>query len=422
MKSQIFSPDEGVNKPMGVARGIFPGRVVWCQDFAATSWDEKNGHWWDDNNTDQKVVDEMISKTIRNLTGANTDSESWQALLKYNNKLWGHGKRGYNKSEKIVIKINCNGDNTLGSEWAAKGYASPHVIYSLVKQLIENAGVPGENIIITDASRLIGKPIYDKIRLNSERAYQQITFEEKMSRGEPGRIMAVPDTLNPIYFEMPGHKTRKYYLPKSFTEAAYIINLSQLRPHRVLGVTLSSKNLFGVVYDLDQKKFSPDSLHAFALWDYKTPCKNGDIHCLPALLGHKTINEKTFLYMVDGLYTGKNQTLDVVKWSTMNNDWCSSIFMSQDPIALESVGYDFIVNEPNLTKNNPSFNGNVDGYLHESALAPNSPSGTKYDPEHDGTYMKSLGVHEHWNNPVERKYSRNLGRKKGIELISIGNK
>ena len=31
-----------------------------------------------------------------------------------------------------------------------------------------------------------------------------------------------------------------------------------------------------------------------------------------------------------------------------------------------------------------------------------------------------LGVHEHWNNPVDKQYSRNLGAGEGIELIQTG--
>jgi hypothetical protein len=30
-----------------------------------------------------------------------------------------------------------------------------------------------------------------------------------------------------------------------------------------------------------------------------------------------------------------------------------------------------------------------------------------------------LGVHEHWNNPVDRQYSRNLGTGQGIELVAL---
>jgi hypothetical protein len=33
--------------------------------------------------------------------------------------------------------------------------------------------------------------------------------------------------------------------------------------------------------------------------------------------------------------------------------------------------------------------------------------------------LASLGVHEHWNNPTEKKYSRNLGSGNGIELVAV---
>ena len=63
--------------------------------------------------------------------------------------------------------------------------------------------------------------------------------------------------------------------------------------------------------------------------------------------------------------------------------------------------------------------GNVDNYLHEAANAGSPPSGTVYDPNGDGTKLNSLGVHEHWNDPINQQYSRNLGRDVGIELIYV---
>ncbi|MHC4682371.1 MAG: right-handed parallel beta-helix repeat-containing protein [Planctomycetota bacterium] len=52
-------------------------------------------------------------------------------------------------------------------------------------------------------------------------------------------------------------------------------------------------------------------------------------------------------------------------------------------------------------------------------MADNPPSGTVYDPEGDGIRLTSLGVHEHWNNPADKKYSRNLGTGDGIELAKV---
>src|SRR5512133_30122 len=47
-----FQPSEGLNAPMGEAKGIYPGRVAWVRDPDATSWDGTHGKWWDDANTD----------------------------------------------------------------------------------------------------------------------------------------------------------------------------------------------------------------------------------------------------------------------------------------------------------------------------------------------------------------------------------
>jgi len=62
-------------------------------------------------------------------------------------------------------------------------------------------------------------------------------------------------------------------------------------------------------------------------------------------------------------------------------------------------------------------NVNTCNYLHEAALAASPPSGSIYDPEGDGTPLQNLGVHEHWNNAMDRKYSRDLGAGEGIEFI-----
>ena len=60
-------------------------------------------------------------------------------------------------------------------------------------------------------------------------------------------------------------------------------------------------------------------------------------------------------------------------------------------------------------------------YLSQCASSEYWPEGIVYDPEGDGTPMGSLGVFEHWNNPTDRKYSRNLGTGEGIELKYFKN-
>lgn len=414
-----LTPPEGANAPMGVAKGIFPGRVAWAQDFNATSWDGKNGNWWDDTNINQEEVNKMLSATLQSFTGTKKDKLAWEKLFKFNNHKKGLGEKRYTKGEKIVVKLNMNPTGKLNDKWTDRGYPSPQMVYALVSQLIEVAGVSGKDIILTDPSRFIGSPIVDKIRANPSPEFQDVVIEVNNASGLKGYRTAEPDTTALIWFNMPDGSRYKMCYPKSYSEASYIINYSLVRPHRVFGITSAAKNDFGSVWSFEKRIFNPSVLHAFALWDYPTPNKLKDPHSAPVLLGHEITNKKTVLYIADGLYTALNQSGPIQRMSSFNNDWFSSLLISQDPVALESVVYDFISNEPNLVDVNPSFNGNQDNQFQECALANNPPSGTKYDPENDGTGLQSLGVHEHWNNPTDKKYSRNMGKENGIELLTV---
>jgi hypothetical protein len=139
-------------------------------------------------------------------------------------------------------------------------------------------------------------------------------------------------------------------------------------------------------------------------------------NALVDLMGHKDLGGKTMLYLLDALYAAPHQSVGPEKWESppFNGHWTASVFASQDPVALESVIVDFFAAE----KTSQRLVGAVDNYLHEAALANDPPSKTRYDPEGDGTLLKSLGVHEHWNSPENRQYSRNLGTGQGIELVT----
>lgn len=79
-----------------------------------------------------------------------------------------------------------------------------------------------------------------------------------------------------------------------------------------------------------------------------------------------------------------------------------SLFASQDPVAIDCVALDFLLNEfPDMADVNYS-----DMYLVEAAMADKPLSGTVYDPEGDGTPLKSLGLCEHWNNGTDKSYTK----------------
>jgi hypothetical protein len=85
------------------------------------------------------------------------------------------------------------------------------------------------------------------------------------------------------------------------------------------------------------------------------------------------------------------------------------------------VGTDFLLAEPALRslKDVLPSHTTCDNYLHEAAQADRPPSGVFYDPAGNSAGLGSLGAHEHWNQPEEKAYSRNLGTGEGIELVKV---
>lgn len=147
---------------------------------------------------------------------------------------------------------------------------------------------------------------------------------------------------------------------------------------------------------------------------------------LTDLMANEQLGGKTVLYMLDALICatseGASITEEAARWqqAPFDGNYTSSVFVSQDPVAIDSVGADFLINEPAVTEHNGALrdNPNVENYLHEAGMIRNAPSGNVYY-NGNGEKAENLGVHEHWNNSVEKMYSRNLGKEEGIELVRI---
>jgi len=133
-------------------------------------------------------------------------------------------------------------------------------------------------------------------------------------------------------------------------------------------------------------------------------------------MGHKDLGEKTLLFMIDGIYASNFVSgIPSLKWKTkpFNNRWPSSLFVSQDGVAIDAVGIDFLRSE---WKDLPDMLY-CEKYLIEAAQADNPPSKVFYDPEKDDVKCNSLGTFESWNNAEDKQYSRNLSKNVGIELV-----
>ncbi len=432
----LFVPGEPPNTPMGVARGIFPGRVVWMWDSTATTWNGTTGNWWSDTYTHQSVVDSMLTKSLFSLTGTSSESAAWDTLFRYFNVRHGKGNTGYRAGEKIAVKINLVQTSSPGNVGNAV-FVSPQLALSLLRQLVTVAGVRDSDITIYDTDRYVPDPVYTKCHT----AYPGVHFMGWAAAN--GREKYVRDTTyihwsQKLTMEINGGHTA--YLPTVVTRASYLINLGNFKAHRYMGLTLCSKNHFGTLScDGSDGLPAQGAPHAAGLHCYTavhdiyiegspewtfTGRPMGTYNTLVDLMGHKDLGAKTLLFMIDALYAveGEGNPVSLAsRWKSapFNGHWSSSLFLSQDNIAIESVGLDFIRTEQAVNSAYTYTYGAVDNYLHEGARADNPPSGTFYGPNGDSVRLQSLGVHEHWNNAVEKKYTRNLGTGSGIELVKL---
>lgn len=392
-----WKPVDPPNRPVGTARGIRPGRVAWVHRPDVAGWDGKTGRWDDDRNTDPKIADAMVAEAVRLVAGIKTNADAWDAIFRHHNRARGRGDAGYKPGERIAVKLNLNSMNN---------HNTPQVTAAMVRQLVRQAGVPEQDIVLSDPGRRLGDSIYEPIH----KEFPGVRFEDAGGAHET----PVPDKAVAVHFADPGIvDSGKSYLPASFTEATYLVNLAMLKAHDLAGVTLCAKNHFGSIYR-ENKGWNPGNLHD-GIDVRKRPM--GSHNPLVELMGHEQLGGKTVLYFIDGIYAGPNQGDAPVKWRSapFNDGWTASVFASQDPVAIDSVCLDFCAAEPGLE---PKVVGSADNYLHEAARAGAPESGAKYDPEGDGAALKSLGVHEHWNDAAKKRYSRNLGAGAGIELVT----
>lgn len=388
-----FIPIDAPNTPMGVAKGIHPGRVAWAYDPKAAAWDGKHGLYSDADNNSQTRVNDMLEGVIIALTNQKTIDKAWDELFRLFNYKKGKGAVSYKKGEKIAIKVNLNdngGSNIID--------ATPQSVYALLHQLIDIMQVPQNNITVYDAQRRGISAIYN---------YMQPLYPEVNYQNWGG---FVPDV---IHYSSEITDKGSMSLARAAYEADYMINMALMKRHSEptdkwrdsagqTGITSTGKNQFGSL-----EKVPP--LH-FSIRDWSSFRGMGTYNCIVDLMAHERIGGNTLVYIVDAMYVNPKHNGHAVRFkrAPFNNGWTSSFLASNDQVAIESVVLDFIYSELPLP-------ANADNFLHEAANIGNPPSGIAYA----GKKLVSLGVHEHWNNPEQRMYSRNLGTGKGIELYRV---
>lgn len=381
----------GPNEPLGEGIGVKPGRVAWVHCPGVAKWDGETGLWVEDRWNSQEKADRMVRQAVVSLTGEKAAGKAWKALFRNFNMRHGKGSRGYQAGEKIAVKLNMN--NVLTHRDTIELNSSPFVTLALVRSMVNDGKVRQEDITICEPSRTIPDSIFDKCH----REFPRVHFVDNIGGEGREKCTYYPDRI--LYSVDNGKMARG--IAKCVADADYLINSALLKTHVGPGVTLTAKNWYGAT-DIDINWHKNAHNHVSA------DKRNGkpEYKTFVDWMGHKDLGGKALLYIIDGTYGSRNVNgKPAPKWQKppFCNDWCCSLLASQDGVAVDAVGMDMIIGEwPEYGSLNY-----CDEYLEEAATIPNPATGTVYDPERDGKPLtRPLGLFEHWNNPVEKKYTK----------------
>ncbi len=341
-----------------------PHRVVSVHDSKATSW---TGVGNPADTMNQEEIDAMIDRGVRELTGEATAKTGWQKLIPYQ------------PGESVAIKMNFN--NVAGCDFTRDANMNAYAtVANSVINALESIGVPAERIWIADPSRPINDAFRSRITDANIQYYTKCSAAQIGSRNNVFTTSYVsensPDAtlLDPAYGVT---DTDRYIRPAQvFADAAHIINIPQLKGHALLtevgGISLGLKNHFGSVsftYDAE----GSDQLHSNPNL-YRIL---GDINANPVFFN------KTRLVIGDGLMGNPTTNLeDPVLWSTFGNQPPKTFFFGVDPVAVDSVMFDYVQRECAATSQ-PARNDKVSRYAASIGL----------------------GVLEHWTDDTQRQYS-----------------
>ncbi len=365
------------NDPVGTGKGIYPGRVAWVYNLNAAKW-TGTGNYWAANVNPQVEYNRSFTSGINTLSGGVNDTDSWDKLFKWFNYNHDRPGTGYQVGDKVAIKINQNNAAASAADIGNTSNANPQSCVACVQSLV-NAGVPQNEIWLGDPSRAVTDNIFNAIH----DAFPDVHVVDYF--GNNGRETTTTiDSVFPNDDVYPNQSA-------CFYNARYIINMPLLKGHNGQGITFGSKNFYGI------NGIKP-------VWS-DNEGKHPSISALTNYLTNANFGGKTILWAMDAMYPNKN--LDGTpdsKWTDapFNGRPASSFIMSLDGVAEESVSLDFFFQHYADEINANGGLSNAEGYLINAAEA-------------------NAGVHEHWNNNLDRKYTKNLNPSAsvGIELVYV---
>lgn len=203
-------------------------KVVRVYNSAVASYDfSGTGIYW--KTIDQNVLNQMLAKSLSEISGEKDVANAWKMILGGNRKIDLSGK-------KVAVKVNFN--NTIRDVKTTLNN-SPAMLAVLTRSMI-TAGVQEQNVCFFDCSR----PFPDEYK-NEVRA---LGLNKVVLLGKTDGLPVSEKTIflqDNKGFLRDGKPTDQYPIPQLLIDADYLVNLHLVKMHSP-GVTGAMKNLFGL--------------------------------------------------------------------------------------------------------------------------------------------------------------------------------
>ena len=340
------------NAPIGEALGLYPGRVVWVQDYRATNENYipqsgSSDFWYSDNNADESVISNMLALSITKYAGTDNTSDAWDSIFKSFNKSHGRGEIGYTEGEKIAFKINLTNQGANNQERPQRMDATPQLLNAILHQLVNVVGVAESDITMGDPYREFRAEYRDLVKSK----FPDVYYVD--GKGGNGIYQTVPSSDAVLVFS---DKQYESTLPQQYLDATYVINIPCLKTHNEGGITLIAKNHQGSFLE---KGDDPQGQFAINM-HYSLPGNSagtGKYRHTVDYMGHQETGGKGLIYIIDGIWGGENWEGWIKKFKSepFNDDYPNSIFVGQDPVALESVCFDVLFQEYVMDATKPNY-------------------------------------------------------------------
>ena len=252
------------------------------------------------------VVDRMLDRGLRELTGTTTVKEAWTSIL-----------TNLKSSDRITIKLNLNNASFDENITTNRMDQTMPLVNSILDNLINELGIPANQITLLDASRW-----FHPAKMKNRCRFDKVRWVDS---GEKDRW----DKNESVVFTKDDPKPGgDYWMPKDYTQTDHIINLCLMKSHDC-GITGAMKNHYGSIP-------SPDRLHE----GIGNKSYIGDVCNTPSIKNKVRIN------IADALFANWHNNVWAPRpWKTFPQESPNSLIMGTDPVALDSVMLDHIAEE-----------------------------------------------------------------------------